>query len=288
MGIANVNLSDTFQVWMNKINQSILYQNQLNETSNLIYLTLNASYTVANAVYNNANVGFVSSNAYSGFMSNSVNSWANVVGISGNTYANLVGLSANNYGGFMANSANGYANTVGISGNAYANVVGTSSNNYAGYMANSVNSYWTSTGFFANTSGSSYNGNLNVPRGNLSLGITNASARLYVQGSAASAINTMPDVATIVPNFGANNNFAVTLAGNRFVDNPYNPTAGQSGVISIVQDTTGGRTLSWSNTWKFQGNVAPTLSTSANAVDLLVYYVRTTSNISAQLINNIG
>ena len=174
-------------------------------------------------------------------------------------------------------------------GSALTNLtVAIAANNYAGYMANSVNSYWTSTGFFANTSGSSYNGNLNVPRGNLSLGITNASARLYVQGSAASAINTMPDVATIVPNFGANNNFAVTLAGNRFVDNPYNPTAGQSGVISIVQDTTGGRTLSWGNTWKFQGNVAPTLSTSANAVDLLVYYVRTTSNISVQLINNIG
>ena len=60
------------------------------------------------------------------------------------------------------------------------------------------------------------------------------------------------------------------------------------GAVSIIQDGTGSRTLSWSNTWKFQGNVAPTLSTSANAVDLLVYYVRTTSNISVQLINNIG
>ena len=166
--------------------------------------------------------------------------------------------------------------------------VGAAANSYAGYMANSINSFWSTSGAFANTNGASYNGSLNIPRGNLSLGIANAGVELYVQGAAASAINTMPDVATIVPNFGANNNFTVTLGGSRVIDNPYNPTAGQSGVISIVQDTTGSRTLSWGNTWKFQGNVAPTLSTSANAVDLLVYYVRTTSNISAQLINNIG
>ena len=153
-------------------------------------------------------------------------------------------------------------------GSALTNLPGSvAANNYAGYMANSVNSYWTTTGFFANTPGASYNGSLNIPRGNLSIGIANAGVELYVQGAAAMAINTMPDVATIVPNFGANNNFTVTLTDNRVIDNPYLPTAGQSGVISVVQDTTGGRTLGWGNTWKFQGNVAPTLSTSANSVD---------------------
>ena len=175
--------------------------------------------------------------------------------------------------------------------NAISTSVGTSANSYAGQMANSVNSYWSSTGSFANTSGASYKGNLNVPAGNLSIGTTNATATLYVQGSAAAVVNTLVDGATVTPIFASNNNFTVTLAGNRNMANPTGPIAGQSGVITIVQDGTGGRTLSWGSNWKFQGNIAPTLSTSAGAVDLLAYYVRTTSpttNISAQLINNIG
>lgn len=118
-----------------------------------------------------------------------------------------------------------------------------------------------------------------------------SNTKLYVNGGAAATINVLVDGATITPIFGgsaSNNNFTVTLGGNRTFANPTQPTAGQSGTIYIIQDGTGSRTLAWGNLWRFQGNTAPTLSTSASAVDMLVYSVRTSSNISCQLINNIG
>lgn len=112
--------------------------------------------------------------------------------------------------------------------------------------------------------------------------------RIILTGSSAASVNTLVDGATVTPDFSTNNNFTLTLGGNRAIANPTGPTVGQSGTIYLVQDSTGGRTLTWGNTWRFQGNTAPTLSTSANSVDMLVYAVRTTANISAQLITNIG
>lgn len=101
-------------------------------------------------------------------------------------------------------------------------------------------------------------------------------------------ITALTDGATITPNFATSNHFSVTLGGNRTLANPSNLTAGQSGVIFITQDGTGGRTLSYGGNWDFTGGNAPTLSTAANAVDLLAYVVRTTSSIQAILIKNFS
>lgn len=102
------------------------------------------------------------------------------------------------------------------------------------------------------------------------------------------AITALTDGATITPDFSAANNFSVTLAGNRTLANPSNQTAGQSGAIVITQDATGSRTLSFGSNWKFPNGTAPTLTTTANKVDVLVYYVESASRISAQLLSNLG
>lgn len=101
-------------------------------------------------------------------------------------------------------------------------------------------------------------------------------------------ISALSDGATITPDFAVANNFSVTLAGNRTLANPTNLTAGQSGVIYIVQDGSGGRTLSFGSNWDFESGTAPTLSTAANAVDALVYSVRSTSSITARLLKNFS
>jgi hypothetical protein len=80
---------------------------------------------------------------------------------------------------------------------------------------------------------------------------------------------------------GANQNFTVTLGGNRTLANPTNIVAGQTGSIFVVQDATGGRTLSFGAYFKFPAATAPTLSTGANAVDRIDYIVRTTTEIHA-------
>jgi hypothetical protein len=93
------------------------------------------------------------------------------------------------------------------------------------------------------------------------------------------AITALTDGATITPDFAASNNFSVTLGGNRTLANPTNLTAGQSGSIFITQDGTGSRTLAYGTYWDFIGGTAPTLSTTAGAIDRLDYLVRTTGSI---------
>jgi len=102
------------------------------------------------------------------------------------------------------------------------------------------------------------------------------------------AISALTDGATITPDFALSNNYSVTLGGNRTLANPTNLTAGQSGCIFISQDGTGSRTLAFGTYWDFPAGTAPTLTTTANAVDLLVYTVRTTTSIQAQLIANFS
>lgn len=102
------------------------------------------------------------------------------------------------------------------------------------------------------------------------------------------AISALTDGATITPDFSLANNFSVTLGGNRTLANPTNLTAGASGAIFISQDGTGSRTLAFGSAWSFSGGTAPTLTTTASAIDVLVYTVRTTSDIAATLITNIS
>ena len=102
------------------------------------------------------------------------------------------------------------------------------------------------------------------------------------------AISALTDGATITPDFSLANNFSVTLGGNRTLANPTNLTAGASGAIFISQDGTGSRTLAFGSYWSFSGGTAPTLTTTASAVDVLVYTVRTSTDIAATLITNIS
>lgn len=101
------------------------------------------------------------------------------------------------------------------------------------------------------------------------------------------AITTLTDGATITADFATTNHFQVTLGGNRTLANPSNQTAGQSGAIRIVQDGTGSRTLAYGSNWKFSNGTAPTLTTTANAVDILVYFVESASRITARLITDV-
>jgi hypothetical protein len=99
-------------------------------------------------------------------------------------------------------------------------------------------------------------------------------------------VTTLTDGTTITPDFAATNNFQVTLAGNRTLANPTNVVAGQSGVIKVTQDATGSRTLAYGSSFDFAAGAAPVLTTTANAVDLLVYYADTSTNITVRLIGD--
>lgn len=128
----------------------------------------------------------------------------------------------------------------------------------------------------------SSNGNIGIG------GNTTPVLDFYVNGSGAGAIGSLSDSANIAIDLTTFNNFSVTLDGNRNFDNPATMVLGQSGVIFVSQNSTGGQVPTFSSYWKFSGNTAPSLSTSANAVDAIVYTVRTSTTIAASVILNIG
>lgn len=93
--------------------------------------------------------------------------------------------------------------------------------------------------------------------------------------------------ATITPDFAVANNFSIAMTGNTTLANPTNLVAGQSGAIVITQDATGGRTMAFGSYWDFPAGTAPSLTTTANAVDVLVYYVNSSTSITARLIGDV-
>lgn len=101
----------------------------------------------------------------------------------------------------------------------------------------------------------------------------------------AAVTQDLVDGTTITIDGNAGFNFRVTLGGSRTLANPVNMKTGQSGIIVIAQDATGSRTLTYGSNWRFPGGAAVSgvLSTAANAVDVISYYVRSDGSILANL-----
>ena len=99
-------------------------------------------------------------------------------------------------------------------------------------------------------------------------------------------ITTLTPGTTVTPDLAVSNNFSLTPAQNTTIANPTNITAGQSGSIFIVQDGTGSRTAAWGSYWDFAGGTAPTLTTTAAAVDRVDYVVRSSTSIHTVFTGN--
>ena len=109
-----------------------------------------------------------------------------------------------------------------------------------------------------------------------------------VTGGVRGNVVSLTDAASIAFDMDDGVNASVTLGGNRTLANPTNVTVGQSGVIFVKQDGTGSRTLSFGSYWSFAGGTAPTLTTTASALDAIAYSVESTTNIVATAILNIS
>lgn len=90
---------------------------------------------------------------------------------------------------------------------------------------------------------------------------------------------TLVDQATVAWDMSTGFDYVLTLGGNRTISNPTNTKVGQKGRLIIQQDATGSRTVTWGANYKFSNGLAPTLSTTANAVDLFYYDVRSSTYI---------
>lgn len=227
---------------------------ELNDTANA-YIAIGNTYNVSIAVSSTDAIQL-----YSNGVINIPSTWT---------------LQASNVGGALAaayTAANtGYNTAVAAFAKAnasLANATGT----FAGDLTMTGNTY-IATG--ASTS-------------NVGIGVTSANAKLYIRGSVTTETTAMTDAATIYPEFTSNNNFSVTLGGSRTIANPNTPVPGQTGLFYLQQDGTGSRVVSWGSSYRFSGNTAPTLSTSANTVDVIAYAVKNTTSIICQTLLNVG
>jgi len=82
----------------------------------------------------------------------------------------------------------------------------------------------------------------------------------------------LTDGATIASDASAAVVNYVTLGGNRTMSAISNFVNGQRLVYVIVQDGTGSRTLAWTDTIKWKGGSAPTLTTTASKADIITLW----------------
>ena len=115
----------------------------------------------------------------------------------------------------------------------------------------------------------------------------NSSGHLNHNGSASADINALTSSTAITIDMSTAQNHSVTLAHNTTFDIS-NGTAGQTGSILVTQDSSGSRTASFSSKFKFAGATAPTLSTTASAVDRIDYFIVSSSLVHAVATLNLS
>ena len=100
-----------------------------------------------------------------------------------------------------------------------------------------------------------------------------ASGGVSLTGGAAANVTALSDGSTITIDMATACHHSVTLGGNRTFAAPSNQVVGQAGSIFITQDGTGSRTAAFNSAFKFVGGTAPTLTTTAAAVDRIDYII---------------
>lgn len=137
----------------------------------------------------------------------------------------------------------------------------------------------------ANTSSTDYTATLPAKDGTLAM-LTDITAiqDLIRYKQAQATVQALTDEATITPNWNNGQMATVTLGGNRTLANPTNLLAGTTMQIKITQDATGSRTLAYGTNYKWATGADKTLSTAANAVDILTLSCFDGTNIYCTLL----
>jgi len=145
-----------------------------------------------------------------------------------------------------------------LKGNTAVEIRGTNGEDLAGFNMNgAVNLYYDNAAKLATTA----------------TGIT-------VTGTAVATTDTdTTNTGSVTLDFGANQNFVLTLTGNVTLANPTTEQVGQSGFIVFIQDATGGRTVSLGTDYETAGGSGLTLSSAASTTDIVPYVVAASGRI---------
>ena len=116
-------------------------------------------------------------------------------------------------------------------------------------------------------------------------GLVTASAGVSATGNVSGTVvlaetdTDTSNTGSVTIDFSAHQNFVLTLTGNVTLANPSTESVGQAGVFVFIQDGTGSRTLSLGTDYESPAGGGITLSTAANAVDVVPYFVKASGSI---------
>jgi hypothetical protein len=273
--LANVALTDTFDIWRQRTNQVIIELNRLeteddgNITSAFLKANqVGAAVTTANT--NVANLGgaliTANSNITSAFLK------ANQVGAAVTT----ANTNITNLGGALT-TANSNITAAFLKANQVGAAVTTANTNITNLggalitsNSNITSAFLKANNALANTTGAVFNGNLIISSTlTVSSNLTISSGTIdTARANILSQI--LSDGATITWNASLGQIAYITLGGNRTVAAPTNLRVGTY-ILHVIQDGSGNRTLTWNSVFKWTAAVAPVLSTAANRRDIISF-----------------
>lgn len=144
--------------------------------------------------------------------------------------------------------------------------------------ATAVTTWSTSGTVFGANEASGFAGNfidLRVNGGTTLFTVTSAGAVSAPQISGF--VQALTPGTTVAWNMASGENATLVPAQAFTLSNPTNLIAGNSGMLTIKQDATGSRVITWGSAYKFPGGSKFVLSTAANAVDQIAFYTDGTS-----------
>ena len=264
MSIANVALTDTFDYWRTvtnslvvAINDKLVYCNTSNaNTVSIPSFASRTSNLYVNIITSTSLNDSATGNVASAYTANTLQGLALVYTSSANSNAQFSVTAANNYASILAANnavgANNWANTLafstGITATTWANTIGSSGNSYTNYVGSSANSFANIT--YAPKISPTFTGTITID--------ANIASQILTDGAIINWDVSLGSVAT------------VTLGGNRAIAAPTNLKIG-SYILHIIQDGTGGRTVTWNSVFKWPAGVAPVLTTTGNRRDLFSF-----------------
>lgn len=109
-------------------------------------------------------------------------------------------------------------------------------------------------------------------------------AQSFTKGQRGTPV-ALTDASSVAVDLSLGNNFTLlctsSVGATRGLANPTNAVAGQTGLITVTQASGGSNALTFASNYKFAGGSgsAPSLTTTGNAVDLLPYSVKSSTEI---------
>ena len=110
-------------------------------------------------------------------------------------------------------------------------------------------------------------------------GVTRLSNLEYVERAVTAKTEISDGGSSKILDFDTNQNFIINMNANLTLGQPVTGQVGQTGFIVFKQDATGSRTLTLNSAFKNPAGTAPTLTTTANGIDVVGYIISSPNEI---------